>query len=77
MIDQLEYEIETAESEKDPTEAKTKEVEILPGFPSKVAGEILLVDADNLNVSYKFPSLFPHLLKLGDTSYCVNSVTHS
>ena len=68
IIGQLDHRIETAESEKDATEAKTKEVEILSGFPSKVAGEILLLDADNLNVSYKFPLLFPHSLKLGDTS---------
>ena len=51
IIGEVDHEIETAESEKDATEEKTKEVEILPGFPSKVAGEIVLVDADNLNVS--------------------------
>ena len=77
VIGQLEHEIETVESEKNATEAKTKEVEILPGFPSTVAGEILFVDADNLNVSYNFPLLFPYPLKLGDASYSVNSVNHS
>ena len=54
IIGQLDHVIETAESKNDiAPEAKTiKDVEILPGFPSKVEGEILFCDADNLSVSY-------------------------
>ena len=56
IIGQLDKVIETAETEKGvASEAKTtKEVEILPGFPSKVEGELVLCDADNINVSYSF-----------------------
>lgn len=55
IIGQVDHIIETVESENDIVpEAKTaKEVEILPGFPSKVEGEILFCDADNINVSYR------------------------
>ena len=55
IIGQVDHLIETAESENDtaPEEMTTKEVEILPGFPSKVEGEILFCDADNINVSYR------------------------
>lgn len=40
IIGQLDHVIETAESENDiaPEAETTKEVEILPGFPSKVEG---------------------------------------
>ena len=57
IIGQVDHLIETAESENDiaPEEKTTKEVEILPGFPSKVEGEILFCDADNINVSSQIP----------------------
>lgn len=60
VIDQLDNVIETTESEKDiASEAKTiKEIEILPGFPSKIEGEIVFCDADNINVSCHFLSPF-------------------
>ena len=79
IIGQLDHVIETAESENDiaPETKTTKEIEILPGFPSKVEGELLFCDADNINVSDKFPSLFPHPLMLRGTSCSLNSVTHS
>ena len=53
IIGQLDHVIENAESENDiaPEAKATKEVEILPGFPSKVEGEMVFCDADNLNVS--------------------------
>ena len=55
IIGQLDHVIETAESDNDiAPEAKTpNEVEILPGFPSKVEGYILFCDTDDLNVSYR------------------------
>ena len=55
IIGQVDHIIETVESENDiaPEAKTTKEVEILPGFPSKVEGEILFCDADNINVSYR------------------------
>ena len=57
IIGQVDHLIETAESENDiaPEEKTQKEVEILPGFPSKVEGEILFCDADNINVSSQSP----------------------
>lgn len=57
IIGRLDHVIETVESENDitPEVKTTKEVEILPGFPSKVEGEILFCDADNINVSYRSP----------------------
>ena len=66
IIGQLDQVIETTESENDiaPEPKTTKEIEIWPGFPSKVEGEILLLDSDNINVSDKFPLFFPHPLKL-------------
>lgn len=56
IIGQLDNVIGEAEEEKDiASEAKTKkEIEILPGFPSKVSGTILFLDAENVNVSYYF-----------------------
>ncbi len=77
IISQLDHVIETAESENDiaPEANPTKEIEILPGFPSKVEGELLFLDADNINVSDIFPLLLPHILKLRDTSCSVNSLT--
>lgn len=60
IIGQVDNVIETAEKDITP-EAKmtTKEVEILPGFASKVEGEILLLDSDNINVSYTLSHSFP------------------
>ena len=55
IIGQVDHIIETAELENNtaPEEKTSKEVEILAGFPSKVEGEILFCDADNINVSYR------------------------
>lgn len=70
IIGQVDTVIETAEKDIAP-EAKitTKEVEILPGFPSKVEGEILFCDADNINVSYMLfgPLRIPIYHKLVET----------
>lgn len=79
VIGQLDHVIETVEAENEiaPEAKTTKEVEILPGFPSKVAGELLFADADNINVREKFPLLYPHPLQLRDTFCSVYSVTHS
>lgn len=56
IIGQLDHVIETAEPENEtaPEAKTTKEIEILPGFPSKVGpAELLFCDADNINVSYR------------------------
>ena len=78
-INQLDHVIKTAESENDtaPETNPTKEIEILPGFPSKVEGELLFLDADNINVSDKFRLLFPCILKLQDNCCRINSLTPS
>ncbi len=77
IITQLDHVIKSAESENDiaPEVNTAQEIEILPGFPSKVEGELLFLDADNINVSDKFPLLFPHILTLQDNSCSVNSLT--
>lgn len=61
IIDQLDHVIETVESENDitPEVKTTKEVEILPDFPSKGEGENLFCDTGSINVSYRsFETLF-------------------
>ena len=71
IIGQLDNVIKTAEAERDIVpEAKTTEIEILPGFPSKIEGELVFCDADNINVSYSFfsPFLVPIYHKLRDIS---------
>lgn len=62
IIGQVDNVIETAEKDIAP-EAKitTKEVEILPGFPSKVEGEILFCDADNINTDAIYPGKYTYL----------------
>lgn len=56
IIDQLDHVIKTAESKTDiASESKiTQGIEVLPNFPSKVEGELLFCDADNINVSCHF-----------------------
>ena len=61
MIDQLDHVIKTVESKIDiaPETKTSQKIEVLPDFPSKVEGEILFCDADNINVSCHFlPSTF-------------------
>ena len=69
IIGQLDNVIETAEAGKDVTpEAKTtKETEILPGFPSKIEGELVFCDADNINVSHNILVL-PFMISSKDIS---------
>lgn len=55
IIDQLENGIAEAEKDFTPKAKATQEIEILPGVPSKVEGEIVFCDADNINVSYNPP----------------------
>ena len=60
IIGQVDDVIKTAENEFAPeANITTKEVGILPGFPSKVEGELLFCDADNINVCHLLPSPFP------------------
>lgn len=56
IIGQLDNVIETAEAGKDvaPEAKTTEQTEILPGFPSKIEGELVFCDADNINVSHNF-----------------------
>ncbi len=77
IITQLDHVIKSAESENDiaPEANTVQEIEILPGFPSKVEGELLFLDADNINVSDEFSLLFPRILKLQNTSCNVDSLT--
>ncbi len=61
IIDQVDNINKTAESKNDiaPETKTTQEIEVLPDFPSKVEGELLFCDADNINVSCHFlPSTF-------------------
>lgn len=55
-IGQLDHVIKTAESKNDiaPETKITQGIEVLPNFPSKVEGELLFCDADNINVSCHF-----------------------
>ncbi|KAL9071669.1 MAG: hypothetical protein Q9161_004094 [Pseudevernia consocians] len=56
IIGQLDNVIKTAEAERDIVpEAKTTEIEILPGFPSKIEGELVFCDADNINTDGIYP----------------------
>ena len=50
IIGQIDNVIDTAEKEVAPEQANpAKEIEILPGFPEKIEGEIVFCDADNVN----------------------------
>ncbi|CAD6580444.1 MAG: mitochondrial Homoaconitase [Alectoria sarmentosa] len=62
IIGQLDNVIEGAEEEEDiASEAKTKkEIEILPGFPSKVSGTILFLDAENVSTDAIYPGKFTY-----------------
>ena len=56
IFDQLDHVTKTAESKNDiaPETKITQGIEVLPNFPSKVDGELLFCDADNINVSCHF-----------------------
>lgn len=62
IIGQLDNVIETAEKDIEPEGAMTttKEIEILPGFPEKVEGEILFCDADNINTDGIYPGKYTY-----------------
>ncbi|CAD6583918.1 MAG: mitochondrial Homoaconitase [Alectoria sarmentosa] len=62
IIGQLDNVIEGAEEEEDiASEAKTKkDIEILPGFPSKVSGTILFLDAENVSTDAIYPGKFTY-----------------
>lgn len=53
VVGQLEGQIEIAEKDVSPPDALTSpkqaRVEVLEGFPERIEGEILFLDADNLN----------------------------
>lgn len=61
IIGQLDNVIDTAQDEIAPEQkAATKEVEILPGFPEKVEGEIVFCDADNINTDGIYPGKYTY-----------------
>ena len=62
IIGQLDDVIETAEKDIAPERASTptKEIEILPGFPEKVEGEIVFCDADNINTDGIYPGKYTY-----------------
>jgi hypothetical protein len=59
IIGQLDNIIENAEKDIAPTEDadKADEVEILPGFPPSIKGELVLLDSDNINTGNSSISL--------------------
>lgn len=60
VIGQLDSAIETAEKEGVPEQAATAqtEIQVLPGFPEKVEGEILFLDADNISTDGIYPGVY-------------------
>jgi hypothetical protein len=60
VISQLDSTIETAEKEGVPERAATAqtEIDVLPGFPDKIEGEILFLDADNISTDGIYPGMF-------------------
>lgn len=59
IIGQLDNEIETAEKQRRPGDAAApaKEIEILPGFPEQVKGEIVFCDADVSSIGPCYPKV--------------------
>lgn len=59
VIGQLDSAIETAEKEGVPEQAATAqtEIDVLPGFPDKIEGEILFLDADNISTDGIYPGM--------------------
>ncbi|CAF9941882.1 MAG: mitochondrial Homoaconitase, partial [Alectoria fallacina] len=62
MIDQLDHVIKTVESKIDiaPETKTSQKIEVLPDFPSKVEGEILFCDADNINTDGIYPGKYTY-----------------
>jgi homoaconitate hydratase len=61
VIGQLDSAIETAEKEVVPEQAATAEeteIDVLPGFPEKLEGEILFLDADNISTDAIYPGMY-------------------
>jgi len=61
IIGQLDNVIDTAEKEIMPEQTTpAKEIEILPGFPEKIEGEIVFCDADNINTDGIYPGKYTY-----------------
>jgi homoaconitate hydratase len=61
VIGQLDSAIEIAEKEVVPEQsavAEETEIDVLPGFPEKVEGEILFLDADNISTDGIYPGMY-------------------
>lgn len=63
MVEQLESLIDRIESSAgpDPSKAEDAALEILPGFPERISGEILFCDADNLDTDAIYPGRMTYL----------------
>lgn len=64
VVGQLEGQIEIAEKDVSPPDALTSpkqaRVEVLEGFPERIEGEILFLDADNLNTDGIYPGKYTY-----------------
>lgn len=61
IIGELDSVIDTAEKDITPEQTTpTKKVEILPGFPEKIEGEIVFCDADNINTDGIYPGKYTY-----------------
>ncbi len=61
IIGELDSVNDTAEKEITPDErTPMKEIEILPGFPEKIEGEIVFCDADNMNTDGIYPGKYTY-----------------
>lgn len=67
VIGQLFSAIDSAEKEVEPEQAEVieeAEIAIVPGFPEKLEGEILFLDADNLSTDAIYPGTYPFLANI-------------
>ncbi len=66
VIAQMDSSIEAAERDVAPEQAAPEEetlIDVLPGFPERVEGEILFLDADNISTDGIYPGMYIlHLL---------------
>ena len=62
IVGQLDNVIESAEKEISPENSTTpaKEIEIFPGFPEKIEGEILFCDGENINTDAIYPGKYTY-----------------
>lgn len=75
VIAQMDSTIDAAEKEVSPEQAAPEEdalVDVLPGFPEKVEGEILFLDADNISTDGIYPGMYASMLLCSD--YCSQNV---